>query len=219
MTQDGALFVNHDPTLQGVEIQSSKSGEVENLALTNGDRIPTFSKMLNSAQSLNTKLVVELKRHTGKNGKEDQNREKKAVKEIVRIVHELGLESRVVYISFSSYAVAQFIAEAPAGTEVYFLDGKRGPDAPNGEPVYLLEKEMTLERLRQMGAAGIDYRFEVLFSQPELIEKCHRMGMKVNVWTVDDPQHIRWCVEHKVDYITTNDPVTTQLYIDAARNK
>ena len=31
--------------------------------------------------------------------------------------------------------------------------------------------------------------------------------MKVNVWTVDRPEDMQWCIDSGVDLITTNQPV------------
>ena len=34
--------------------------------------------------------------------------------------------------------------------------------------------------------------------------------MKVNVWTVNRAEDMEWLIEHKVDYITTNEPLLLQ---------
>ena len=48
---------------------------------------------------------------------------------------------------------------------------------------------------------------------PHWIEECHKLGLTVNVWTVNKPEDMQWCVDHKVDYITTDDPVETAKVI------
>jgi glycerophosphoryl diester phosphodiesterase len=40
----------------------------------------------------------------------------------------------------------------------------------------------------------------------ELIERCHRAGVAVNVWTVDDPDRMRQLIAWGVDGICTNVP-------------
>ena len=215
LTKDGVLVVNHDPTIGGVEIQHANYSDIQKMKLSNGESLPTLEQMLRAASSLRVNVVIELKKHTDKNGKVDQGREKNAVKKIIEMVHDNGLDSRVSYISFSSHAIKLFAKQAPNGTPVLFLDGKRGKDAPNGDPTFLLESEMSLDVLKQSGVNGIDYRYEILTKMPYLIDEAHKRGMKVNVWTVDKPEEIRWCIAHGVDYITTNDPVTTRFYIDA----
>ena len=34
--------------------------------------------------------------------------------------------------------------------------------------------------------------------------------MEVNVWTVNDPADMQWCIDNGVDYITTNAPEQLQ---------
>lgn len=57
-----------------------------------------------------------------------------------------------------------------------------------------------------MGAAGADYGIWILQKHPEWIKQIHDLGMKVNVWTVDDEAGMKWCIDHGVDFITTNHP-------------
>ena len=42
--------------------------------------------------------------------------------------------------------------------------------------------------------------------RPEWIHEAHRLGMTVNVWTVNDTENLKWCVDNKVDFITTDNP-------------
>ena len=103
------------------------------------------------------------------------------------------LENRVEYISFSKHATKEFIRLAPKGTPVYYLSGDATP-----------------QELKSWGCAGPDYHFSVFQKNPEWIEQCHKLGMKVNAWTVNDAKNMQWLIEHKVDFITTNEPVLLQ---------
>lgn len=38
--------------------------------------------------------------------------------------------------------------------------------------------------------------------------------MKVNCWTIDKPEDMKWLIEHNVDYITTNEPVLLQKQLN-----
>ena len=38
--------------------------------------------------------------------------------------------------------------------------------------------------------------------------------MKVNAWTVDKDEDIRWCIDNGVDFITTNVPFKVREMID-----
>ena len=41
-------------------------------------------------------------------------------------------------------------------------------------------------------------------------EAAKREGMKVNVWTVNNEDDMRWCIENGADFITTNAPLRLQ---------
>jgi glycerophosphoryl diester phosphodiesterase len=57
---------------------------------------------------------------------------------------------------------------------------------------------------RGVVAAGIDVG--ILRAHPEYVEKVHRRGGQVHVWTVDDPQDVGRCIDTGVDAIITNRP-------------
>ena len=42
------------------------------------------------------------------------------------------------------------------------------------------------------------------FVTADIVRLCHAHGIKVNVWTVDDPEEARQLVEMGVDFITSN---------------
>ena len=100
------------------------------------------------------------------------------------------------YISFSKHATQEFIRLAPKGTPVYYLNGDATP-----------------QELKEWGCAGPDYHFSVFQKHPEWIGQCHDLGMKVNAWTVNDAKDMQWLIDHKVDFITTNEPVLLHKFV------
>ncbi|CUP32156.1 Membrane domain of membrane-anchored glycerophosphoryl diester phosphodiesterase [Segatella copri] len=60
--------------------------------------------------------------------------------------------------------------------------------------------------IKQKGFAGIDYYGDALLKNPNWIKESHDLGMKVNVWTIDQMKEIQKCVDSGVDFITTNKP-------------
>ena len=186
MSQDGTLFVNHDPTIGGVEIQKSKAKVVARQRLPNGEPIPTLEQMLKAAVSLpRLQLVCELKPHA------DKKQEAKAVKKIIDMVAKYGLEKRTTYITFSLEGMKELIKRAPTGTEVYYLNG-----------------ELTPQQLKELGAAGMDYNSSVVLKHRDWVDQCHQLGLKVNVWTVDDKHAalLDMLLDMDIDFITTNTP-------------
>ncbi len=69
---------------------------------------------------------------------------------------------------------------------------------------------MTPQELKEAGEAGPDYHISVFQTHPEWIDQCHELGMRVNAWTVNDPDLMQWCIDRGIDFITTNAPETLQ---------
>lgn len=184
LAADDQLVVNHDPLYKGKRMEKSPSTALTLLKLDNGESLPTLAKYLQAAKPLHTRLVLELKTHS------KPERETKAVERIVALVKKYGLEDRMEYISFSLHAVKEFIRLAPANTPVFYLNGDLSP-----------------KELKEIGCAGPDYHYSVFRRHPEWIKQSHDLGMKVNAWTVNKVNDMKWLIDRKIDFITTNEPV------------
>jgi glycerophosphoryl diester phosphodiesterase len=146
-----------------------------------------LKQYLQAGKDCTTRLVFELKPH------KKRLQEAKAVIDGIMMVDRMGLNDRVEYITFSADALEEFIKYAPKGTPVYYLNGEKTP-----------------QELHKLGAAGMDYNIRVFKKHPEWIKECHDLGMKVNVWTVNKEEDMKWCIEQGVDFITTNEPELLQ---------
>lgn len=181
---DGKLFCNHDHTFKGVTFTAANSKVISAIDLDNGEPLPSLADMLEEAKKHpGLRLVFELKEHP------DKAAEELAVKESVEMINDMGLAGRTDYITFSKQALRNFVKYAPAGTEVYYLTG-----------------DLTPGQVKVVGASGIDYNIHTLKANPGWIDEAHALGMKVNVWTVDEPDDMQWCIDSGVDFITTNRP-------------
>lgn len=197
MTPDGVIMVNHDPTINETEIQNTPSQTVLLEKLPNGETIPTLDQYLEAATKMpNMRLVCELKTH------DSRQREVAAVSKILALVKKYGLEDRTDYITFSRDGFREFIKKAPKGTAVYYLSGDFVP-----------------EQIKHLKGRGIDYSIKTMRKHPEWIKQCHDLGLEVNVWTVNKPEDMAWCIEQGVDYITTNDPEGLQKMISELPEK
>lgn len=190
MTPDSVMIVNHDPTINGVEIQSTPSAIVLKQKLANGETVPTLEQYFQQAQKLNTRLVCELKTH------DSRKQEIAAAKQTLKLAKKYGLEDRIDYIVFSKDALKEYVKSAPKPAKVYFLNGDYIP-----------------AQVKYAKGAGIDYSLKVMKKHPEWIKDCHNRGLEVNVWTVNEPEDMKWCIEQGVDYITTNEPELLQKII------
>lgn len=183
-SRDGELFCNHDRKFKGVVIEEADSRVAQAVVLDNGESLPTLRAMLTAATALpRLRLVLELKEHV------DKAAEEAAVRECVEMVKEMGLDTRTDFITFSREALVNFVKYAPKDAYIYYLTG-----------------DLTPEEVHAAGANGIDYHIDAFRKNPDWIERAHALGMKVNVWTVDNPADISWCIDHGVDLITTNRP-------------
>ena len=127
-------------------------------------------------------LILEIKAH------QTPEREDRCVKACLDLVKAAGMEKQVDYISFSMHACEELV--------------KLNPQAR----VYYLGSDVAPEVIKQKGFAGIDYYGGALLKNPNWIKESHDLGMKVNVWTIDQMKEIQKCVDSGVDFITTNKP-------------
>lgn len=195
LTGDGVAIVFHDNMLSGLPIGETPYSEVmENPAatLSNGERIPTleeFAESYTSAlaqQSVRdtvTRLFFEIKVHP--------NDEKIAlsVATAIEAVKQWSLEKVVCFISFSLPVCKEIVSSMPGATVAYL-----GGDIPPCE-------------LKAMGINSIDYNYKVLQERPEWVKEARRLGMEVNVWTVNDKDTALRMKELGVDLITTDLPL------------
>ena len=190
MAGDGELVVNHDASYKGVKMDKATVADINKLKLANGEPMPTLTQYFEAAKKTNIKLILELKKLSS------AKLETEAVEKIVALAKSYGLDHRIEYISFSKHATEEFIRLAPKGTPIFYLNGDLNP-----------------QQLKEMGCAGPDYNLSVFKKHPNWIEECHQLGMKVNVWTVNKESDMEWCINHKIDFITTDKPVLLQHLI------
>ena len=141
LTKDNGLVVSHDGIIQGHKVEESTLKELTGLWLANGECVPSLKELLETAKrKTSLKLVLELKAHS------KPEREIKAVEEIVSMIKKMGLEPRMIYITFSSHALKELIRQAPTSTPVYYLKGDLSP-----------------QQLKELGSAGPDFWDKVDF--------------------------------------------------------
>lgn len=184
-TADGVLVVIHGPNHAKMNVQKTDFATLRAQALSNGEKLPTFDEYLDQAKkNTATKLIVEVKNHP------TPEQEARVVKKVLDAVKKHKLRKSVEYIGFSSFVCDQLAKTAPKGTKVAYLNGNFTP-----------------EQCKEHGYTGIDYNLGVMKKHPEWIGQCHDLGLTVNVWTVNDTDNLKWCIDNGVDYITTDNPV------------
>jgi glycerophosphoryl diester phosphodiesterase len=112
------------------------------------------------------------------------------------MVNDRGIQDKVEYISFGINIVQQVKKLAPEA-DVYYLNG-----------------DLTPQILSKMGMTGMDYHFNVFTKRPEWVKEAHELGLKVNTWTVNEPEDIQKMIDLKVDFITTDEPLLVNEIIN-----
>ena len=199
LTKDGEVLVVHGPAHPGtkgakprVHIHRSTKEQVQAILLESGETVPTLNEYLQQvANAKGTKLIIEIK------DQPTPELETEIVLKTVDAVAKFGLENEVEYIAFRPWVCWELARLAPQGTNIAYLNG-------DYSPAYC----------KSMGCKGIDYKFSVLKKKKNWIKQAHKLGMYVNVWTVNKEEDIRWCIQNGVDYITTDDPMLVKQLIE-----
>ena len=186
LTADGVPVVFHDATVEGIRIEDTTYATLMNIRLKNGEFIPTLQQYLTEAQRHpDCRLIFEVKPH--RNLKRDN-----LISEMsVELVNMLGLASRTDYISFSKN-VCKRIHELAPDAKIAYLNGELSP-----------------KEIKELGWTGIDYNAKVFDNHPDWALEAKKLGLEVNVWTVDGEEALtRFANMPGIDIITTNDPET-----------
>ena len=184
LTADGQLVVNHDAhTLDGLDIEKTDSKQLLESKLKNGETLPSLEAYLDAGKSLAPMmLVLELKTQS------TPERNIELARKVVDMVKDKGMEDQVEYIAFSNQVGTELIRLAPEA-KVAYLNGDKTP-----------------AELKELGYTGLDYAHKVLKKNSHWIDEAHKLGLTVNVWTVNDEDDLRYFIDRKADFITTNEP-------------
>ena len=191
LTADNVPVVYHDRKIEGKDIQTASYAELKDLKLSNGETLPTLEQYLDRAKKLKkTKLIFELKSHA------TPLRDREAAKIVVDMVNGKKLTKRTEYIAFSLEAAKELHRLSPK-TPVYYLNGDLSP-----------------KQLKELGFAGLDYNYKVMQKHPEWFVEAKDLKLKINVWTVNDPQVMEEMIEKRVDRKIEGKDIQTASYAE-----
>lgn len=183
MSSDSVPVVNHDPTIQGINIANTKASELIKLKLSSGENMPLLKSFIEQGMLQNrTKLILEIKPTTSR------QRVQELTKKVVEMVHEMKAQAWVDYISFD-FNSCLAIKEIDPYARVAYLNGDKSP-----------------AELADAKLWGLDYHFGVFQKNPSWISQAKEYGLTINTWTVNDAELMQWFLDRKVDFITTNEP-------------
>lgn len=193
LSADGELVVIHDET---VDRTSDGTGAVSAMTLESlrsldfsnarpgfeRVRIPTLVEVLELVEPGRMLVNIELKTNL--------NFQPGIESRLAETVAETGMGERVLISSFNHLTLKTLQQIAP------------------GLPVALLFDEimhLPWEYARSFGAVAIHPAYSYL-QVNGAVELAHSAGVRINPWTIDDPEHLRWALGLGVDAVITNTP-------------
>lgn len=189
VTGDGKFVLYHDDTTgrlaaENLTIENTDYQTLKNLDLipqknrnVGGDfKIPDLKDYLSICAHYGKIAVLELK----------EKMEPEHIKQIYTEVEKYYIPENLIFISFS-------------------IDNLKAlrQQQPDANIQYLVQSfdDNILKILK-------DYNFDLDIGHwvcsKEVIDTCHKNGIKVNCWTVDNPGDAERLIDYGVDYITTN---------------
>jgi len=187
-TKDGQFIVFHDDsTLRLTDldwnVEERTLVELRALRLRDTDGkirgdllLPTLPEYIRICKKYEKTAVLELKNPF----------QRKDIVAVVETIRQEGWLKNTVFISFD------------LGNMIHLR--KLLPE----QPLQYLVKELTDEVKATLVEYALDLDIKYSNLTADQVEELHRMGRKVNVWTVDDPKIAVLLVQMGVDYITTN---------------
>lgn len=182
VTTDNVVVVYHDAAIKGIKIEESTFEQLCALQLPNGEMLPTLESFLTHGGVSKTKYIVEIKSHT------TPQAEERAVKETLNLIKRFKLEEHTDYISFSKN-ICQLLVKINPSHRVAYLNGDLSP-----------------KEAKELGFWGIDYNQKIFEKNPTWIKEAKKLGITVNVWTVNDPSVMTKMIAEGADFITTDNP-------------
>lgn len=185
MTADDSLVINHDPAYHEMAIEKTNYADLVKFPLSNGEKLPTLREYLRAGIEKNphTLLVCEIKP-----SETSKQRGQLVAERVLKLVHNLKAQNRVVYISFD-YDILKKILQLEPGVVTQYLEGNQNPD-----------------QLKTDGVRGADYHFSVFHEHPEWVEMARKNNIILNAWTVNEAAEMDWLLRQGFDFITTNEP-------------
>ncbi|MCL2840160.1 MAG: glycerophosphodiester phosphodiesterase [Defluviitaleaceae bacterium] len=194
MTKDGEVVVAHDLRLERVSDGVGRICDYNLAALKTLNfnkcfpdyercTVPTLAEVYELVANTNLIVNVELKT--------TEELYPSLPEKLIRLEQEYAMKGRVLYSSFNHYslkALQQFDSDADIGL------------------LYDLGMVDPWVYARYLSADAIHPHHYVILALPETVAHCHENGIKVNVWTVDDPKVMAFMLSQGVDMLITNKP-------------
>lgn len=184
-TADDSLVINHDAHYNKLLIEETNYLDLIKFKLSNAEKLPTLYEYITEGKRNNkqTLLVCEIKP-----SEISKERGQKTALMSVEVIKKLKADKNTCYISFD-YDILKAIRKVDPKTSLQYLEGNKSP------------KEVKADKIN-----GVDYHYSVFKKHPEWIQEAKDNKIILNAWTVNEAVDMDWIIDHKFDYITTNEP-------------
>lgn len=193
LSRDGELVILHDETLNRVtdgkgmvkdfDLQELKKLHVQTKHTPKGTyRIPTLNEVLDLMKKTDMLVNIELKNSIWLyEGLEEK---------VLKLVKEMGMEEQIFYSSFNHYSLIRLKKLNPfVRTGLLFNDGWIDVAAYG----------------KSLGVTALHPAVYHL-QYPDFVKQCREAGLKLNIWTANEPEHIEMVKKAGADAVITNYP-------------
>ena len=192
-TLDGKLVVNHDPTYFGDTIELKTYAALNAKKISNGEDLPLLQDYFKKGTASNhhTLLICEIKAALLSN-----NTSQLTATETIELAKQLGIEDRIIYISFDFEVLQTIKTLRPSATVLY------------------LENNKTLEQIMAAKFNGINFNYAQFLGNPSIAANAKKHQLMLGSWTVNKDEDFNHLLEQGIQYITTNFPERYLMQLD-----
>jgi glycerophosphoryl diester phosphodiesterase len=193
LSKDGRIMVSHDDntlraTGRDLAIADTDSSELRKLDAGSykgseftGEKIPFLEELLSELPA-GCDLFIEIKSN------------QKMLPLLCELIRNSGKEEQIRVIGFDIDTITEFKRLMP-NVPVCWLH------STDGKNPYNLD---IIDRVKERGLDGFDLHY--IGVDEDLVKAIHSAGLLIYVWTVDNPEDIKYLASTGLDGITTNKP-------------
>ncbi|WKW45675.1 glycerophosphodiester phosphodiesterase family protein [Myroides sp. JBRI-B21084] len=185
LTNDGFVVVNHDYDFYDLPIETTNYNVLKQNKLSNGEHLPLLIDFFSEInKQYNTKLLVEIKTSI----LNPKNRTQLLIDTIVNQLPKDTYSENTEFILFD-FESALYLKRVLPFFKVHYLEGDK-----------------SAQEIFQNGLNGMDYNFELLLQNSEIITEFNQLNLQTNSWTINDLNVAKTLKSKGLSYITTDLP-------------
>lgn len=184
-TKDNQLIIYHDDAIDGKLIEDYNLKELNTVYLSNKETIPLLKDFLEiGLQQNKTKLILELK--------SSPTNIANTINSVSLLIDELknyAIDYNTIELIVFSWEAAIEAKRLNSKLTISYLNGDKSP----------------LE-IKTAGLNGLDYNYNILLKNEEIMEDAKKNNLLTNSWTVNNWNVALQLMQLKIDYLTTDYP-------------